>query len=139
MGSPALASPAEPLSRQEAWEWSAAWVQGGDLPDRLPGGWGRFPQSWEAGNYFLSPHLSFMHTLPPRVTNSNALRGRQAMYLGKPTWVYETTGTGGACGKLKSRCPPHRGQTWPMVVMQKWRNGGPVLLYFLTSQNPVWI
>lgn len=104
---------------------------------QITDGWrGRLPPQapWRLGS--LSPELGRgkLHspctptstpTLPqgpvsPQGYKLKCLWGRQAMCMGKPMWAEEAIGTGGACGKLKSKCPSHRGHTWPMAAMQEW-------------------
>ena len=137
-GCPCLGLPAETLSQQAAWDWSTSLPSGGDLSLSLSGAWGRFLQSQEGGTTFSfhpHPHCISQHPLLTRGYDLKCLQGQTGNIHEQSKRWYGAIGTGGACGKLKSKVSSSKGQSWPMVAKQIGKDGDPVLPNLLTYQK----
>lgn len=81
------------------------------------------------------PHCISQHPLLTRGYNLKCLQGQTGNIHEQSKRWYGAIGTGGACGKLKSKVSSSKGQSWPMVAKQIGKDGDPVLPNLLAYQK----
>lgn len=133
-GAPAVASPAEMPSQRAAWEYSSG-SSGGrrrhPQPPRAPSWRSLGSSSLEGVGQLLSPSTPTATVFPgpfyPQGLHAQMPIEAESNVREQHRWMFEATGMGGACGKLRNKCSPAT-HTWGTNLvngcyseMQQWR------------------